>query len=128
MLTSIFLAKFIGIFCLVMGLSMIARRRMLLGVFHELSGHCVLSYILGVIIFLMGLALVLNHNIWAPGFPLAITILGWFVFIEGLAFIFGTEEFVKKDLLMLDEKKIYYFISTAYLVIGAYLTYFSFIK
>lgn len=121
-----FFAQLIGAFSIVMGLSMLARRKMLMSIFYELSQNRALSYILGVLIFLIGLLLVLNHNIWQGLLQTIITLLGWGVFLEGAFFLFVSEQTLKKYLVMVNSKKVYYLIASVYLVLGLYLSYFGF--
>ena len=124
--TSIFLAKLMGLFSIVMGLSMFARRKMLMSIFHEISTNRALSYILGVLIFIIGLLIVLSHNVWGRGFPIVITIIGWGVLLEGAVFLFMSSESLERYLASLDSKKVYYFIALAYLFLGLYLIFSGF--
>jgi uncharacterized membrane protein YhaH (DUF805 family) len=43
--------------------------------------------ILGVFILLMGLAMIVSHNIW-HGWPILITVIGYLITIKGVAFLF----------------------------------------
>ena len=119
--TSALLAKIMGITALAMGISMALRRKMLLSIFHELSQSRALSYILGAIMFIMGVLIVLNHNIWSGGFPFLITVLGYFVLIEGAVYLFVSKNFLEKWLNAVNNKKVYYLIAAAYLTLGFYL-------
>ena len=94
---------------------------MLLSIFHELSQSRALSYILGAIMFIMGVLIVLNHNIWSGGFPFLITVLGYFVLIEGAVYLFVSKNFLEKWLNAVNNKKVYYLIAAAYLTLGFYL-------
>ena len=121
-----FLAQLIGAFSIIMGLSMLARRKMLTSIFHELSQNRALSYILGVLIFLIGLLLVLSHNIWQGLLQTIITLLGWGVVLEGVFFLFVSEQTLKKYLVMPNRKEVYYLIAAVYLALGLYLSYSGF--
>ncbi len=119
--TSIFLARLMGIVCLVLGVSMLVERKMLLGIFHELAKNRTLSYVLGALILVLGLIIVLSHNIWENGFPLVITVLGLVITIEGGAYIFMSKHALEKYVGMLNNKKIYYIIAFSYCLVGSYL-------
>lgn len=123
--TSIFLAQLMGTFSLIMGFSMLAKRKMLISIFHELSNSRALSYILGTLIFLLGLLVILNHNVWELSPRIAITIVGWVILIEGGSYLFVSKETLKKYLAFLDNRKIYYIIAVGYLILGSYLAYFG---
>ena len=123
--TSIFLAQLMGIFSLVMGFSMLAKQKMLISIFHELSDSRALSYILGTLEFLLGLLVILNHNVWELSPRIIITIIGWVILIEGGSFLFVSKETLRKYLVFLDNRKIYYVIAAGYLILGSYLVYFG---
>ena len=122
---SIFLAQLMGIFSLVMGFSMLAKQKMLISIFHELSDSRALSYILGTLMFLLGLLVILNHNIWELSPRVIITIIGWVILIEGGSYLFVSKETLRRYLAVLDNRKIYYIIAVGYLILGSYLIYFG---
>ena len=47
-------------------------------------GMAPLTYLAGLLWFLGGLAIVSLHNRWSAGWPLAITLVGWFFLLGGL--------------------------------------------
>lgn len=126
--TSFFLAKVLGILAILMGASMVLRRKMLLSIFHELSQSRAVSYILGVLMVVFGLVIVSSHNVWRWGFELAITLFGWIALLEGTMYLFISEKALKKYLRTLDSKRVYYFIGVTYLVVGAVLAYIGFTR
>ena len=48
------------------------------------AGDAPLTYLAGLVWFLGGLAIVRLHNRWSTGWPVAITIVGWFLLLGGL--------------------------------------------
>ncbi len=116
---SIFLAKVIGIFCLVMSISMF-KRNMIMDVFREVSGRRALSYIIGVWMLIVGL-LIISITKWD-----IITLLGWGILFEALFFLFASKEKASRYLNALENKALYYAIVAAYLILGIYLTLYGF--
>jgi hypothetical protein len=47
-----------------------------------------LIFLSGVLLFVAGVAIVRVHNIWAGGWPVSVTILGWLAVLGGLARMF----------------------------------------
>ena len=123
---SIFLARMIGIMALLIGASMAVRRNMLMSIFHDVARNRTLSYILGVLMAIIGLFIVLSHRVFYSGFPLLITVIGWGILVEGVSYLFVSEEFLERYMATLNNRKVYYLIALAYLVIGGYLTYAGF--
>lgn len=48
------------------------------------TGNASLTYLAGLVWFLGGLAIVSLHNRWSAGWPVAITLVGWFLLLGGL--------------------------------------------
>ena len=44
-----------------------------------------LIFLSGILLFVAGLAIVRAHNIWAGGWPVLVTVLGWLILLGGLA-------------------------------------------
>lgn len=123
---TIFLAKLIGVFCLIMGSSMI-KRNMMMDVFRELSRQRALSYVMGVLMLIMGLLVTLTHTKWENSLTTLITLIGWGIFFEAMVFLFSAKEAVARYVNALENKLVYYFIALGYLLIGAYLFYNGFL-
>lgn len=125
--TTIFLAQLIGVYCLVIGSSMALKRTMLMGIFQELFGGRALSYVMGVLTLILGLLLVLTHTMWEGPPAVVITLIGWGVLAEALAFLFFSRETLARSLELLKRNNIYYGIALVYLVLGVYLVYSGFV-
>ena len=123
---SFFLAQLIGLYSIVIGLSMLIKRKMLMDIFQEIFSTRALSYVMGVLMLIMGLLLVLTHTVWQVTLSIVITVIGWFVLVEAVIFLFSSQKTLAKALIALNNTKIYYAISTVYLALGAYLVYSSF--
>jgi len=121
-----FLAQLIGLYSIVMGLSMAIKRKMLMDVFKEMFHTRSLSYVMGVLMLILGLLLVLMHTIWQGTLSIVISILGWFVLLEALTFLFSSQKTLAKSLDALKNRKVYYAISIVYFVLGIYLVYSGF--
>jgi len=125
--TTIFLAKLIEVFCLVMGASML-RRNTIMEVFRELSQTRAFSYVMGVIMLILGLLITLSRSNWENALAIVITLLGWGVLLEAMVFLFLPKELLaKKYINLLENKTLYYLIAFGYLVLGAYLFYNGFV-
>ena len=55
------------------------------------AGNAPLTYLAGLLWFLGGLAIVGLHNRWSTGWPVAITLVGWFFLLGGLFRLFLPE-------------------------------------
>src|SRR5262245_22830986 len=83
MTTSIFLARLIGPVFVLVGIGMFANRAAYQAMAHEIVASAPLIYISGVLAFVAGLAIVLNHNVWAADWRIIITLIGWLALLRG---------------------------------------------
>src|SRR3989344_5768287 len=121
MIQATFLAQVIGAFCVVMGISMALRRKMMMEIFRELVASRALFYVVGVAMLAIGLLLGLRSTQWDIPAQAVLTIVGWLIVLESLAYLFATSKFLKQYMTRLRDKKIYYGIALAYVLLGAYL-------
>jgi hypothetical protein len=83
-----FLAKLIGLYCIVVGLTMIANRRTTVEAVNALIRNPPLVLLAGVIAVGIGLGLVIGHNVWSSGaLPVVVTVVGWLSLIKGVALL-----------------------------------------
>ncbi len=125
---TIFLARLIGLNCILVILSMVLHRQATVDWMTALLNNAALMWVLSVITLTIGLAMVLAHNVWSGGaLPVVVTLVGWAALIKGLLFLFmpsGVEsEFI---LSALRNPLLFYVWMTPALVIGIYLTYGGF--
>ena len=125
---TLFLSRLIGLYCIVVGLSMMARRQAMLGTVNALLQNPSMMLILGVIALGAGLAMVLAHNIWSGGtLAVVVTIIGWLTLIKGLLFLFLSPETEAGVFLgQLHFQQLFYFYGGILLLLGIYLTYIGF--
>ena len=90
---TLFLSRLIGLYCIVVALSMMTRRRAMVEMVNGLFQNRSMMLTLGIIALATGLAIVLAHNIWSGGnLAVIVTIIGWLTLIKGLLFLFLSPE------------------------------------
>ena len=127
---TLFLAKFIGVFSLIYGLSMLLKKKMVMEIFTSFFGERRATvYVLGILEVLGGLAIVLTHNIWNEGLlALVVTIFGWLLLLEGFLYIFLSKQKLMNMWRGFQESaSLYYFVAGSMLLLGTYLTYVGFV-
>ncbi len=125
---TIFLSRLIGLYCIVIALSMMTRRQATVETVTVLLQNPTMTLILGVITLAAGLAMVLAHNIWSGGtFVVVVTLLGWMALIKSLVFLFLPHEMEAGLFLgQLHYRQLFYVYAAISLVLGVYLTYGGF--
>ena len=85
---TIYLAKILGLYCIIVALAMSANKQGALKTVSEWVRSPPLMMLTSVITLALGLALVVGHNVWTGGaLPITVTVVGWLALIKGLAFL-----------------------------------------
>lgn len=121
MVISAFLAQVIGIYVLIMGVSVLTRRQFVMGMVSDLISNKPLIYVIAIIELLAGISLVVGHNIWVWSWPVIITIIGWLMVFEGAGFVLLPHKTMKRVVKVCNTKNMYYFWSILVIVMGVYL-------
>ena len=80
-----FLARLIGLYCLLVVLVMALQREAWTAAVAALVQEPPLMLMLGTCIVAAGLALVVAHNVWSGGaLPVVVTVIGWLTLLKGL--------------------------------------------
>jgi len=122
-----FLAQFFGLMFIILSVAMFLNKSTMLQVFNDFGNNKVVLFITGFLTLILGLAMVLSHNLWSDGtLAFVITLLGWLTLLKGIIFLFlpkGGYEKIYKGLYI---GKNYYLITTFLLILGVLLAYFGF--
>jgi hypothetical protein len=85
---TIYLAKLLGLYCIIVALAMSANKQRALKTVNEWVRSPPLMMLTSAITLALGLALVVGHNVWSGGAPpITVTVVGWLTLIKGLAFL-----------------------------------------
>ena len=123
---SLFLAKLIGIYFVIMGLSVLIKKETLLKMAEEFMTRLPLMFVSGVLTLVMGLLLILSHNIWDGTWVVIVTIIGWLVFIKGLFYLLLPQKILTKWFKIFDNNSWYTIASIIMIIFGLYLAYKGF--
>lgn len=85
-----YLAEIWGISIVVVSLALLIKEKHLKRFFVALETE-ESFFCWGITSFIIGLAMVLSHNIWLKNWQVIITILGWLMLLKGLALLFCPE-------------------------------------
>lgn len=84
---SVFIAKIIGPFFIIVALGLLLNLKHYLRMMEEFCKSSTLLYLGGFNAFIFGILIVLFHNVWQLQWPVIITILGWIGLIKGVALL-----------------------------------------
>ena len=119
-----YLAEILGISTVVISLAFLVKEKYLKRLFTLMeTGES--FFLWGLISFVLGLAIVLAHNIWIQDWRLIITVLGWLFLIKGLFLLFASE-LMKKWAKKVENASFLPFVMVVMVFIGLVITYLGF--
>ncbi|HUK57634.1 MAG TPA: hypothetical protein VLV50_00280 [Stellaceae bacterium] len=124
---TIFLSRLIGLYALIVSISMLFHRAAIIETASELAKAPPLLFIGGLFALLAGIAMVLLHNSWSGGLlPVVVTLVGWGVLIRGIVMVFISPEGASTVFEALHFGSLYYLYAAIPFVLGVYLTFAGF--
>lgn len=85
---SIFIAKVLGLYLTIFGLLVLLRPAQLRAILTQYMESPPIVFLGGMIGLILGIILVVSHNIWAADWRVVITILSWLILIKGTNHLF----------------------------------------
>lgn len=124
---TVFLSRLIGLYCILVTLSMAAHKQATLETVTALVHDPALLMIAGWLALAAGLAMVLGHNVWSGGaLPVIVTLVGWITLIRGLLALLLPPEAAVGLFVGLYYERLFYVYLAVPLILGVYLTYGGF--
>jgi hypothetical protein len=124
---TIFLAKLIGLYCVLFGLAMFAQKQAILDVVTAVLRDGPVLLLIELIGVAAGLAIVIGHNVWSGGaLAVVVTILGWIILIRGVVLLFLSPPGKVRFFEMFRYAQLFSLYAGITLVLGLYLTYAGF--
>ncbi|BAQ18404.1 hypothetical protein [Methyloceanibacter caenitepidi] len=124
--TSVFLAQLMGPVMLVAAIGLLVNPEAQRDMARQFLDSPPLIYVTGFIVMTAGLAVVLNHNVWALDWRLIITLFGWMAVIGGAIRMLCFSAVKKIGYAMLDKPGAATIGGVVWLIIGAVLCYFGY--
>jgi uncharacterized membrane protein len=119
-----YLAEIWGISMVVSSLALLIKEKHLKRLFAKIESEESL-FMWGLISFVIGIAMVLVHNIWVQNWQVIVTILGWLSLIKGLSLLF-LPELAKNWSKKIENAPFLPFALIIAVFIGLAITYFGF--
>ena len=122
---SILFGQVFGIYMVVAGAAMLMRRAELTSTVREFISSKADMFFFGAMALLLGLFIVLQHNVWDGTWRVWITLMGWGALVKGVsAMLFPS--FLKSMSKMLTKPGVYTLAGVLWVAVGAYLVYQTF--
>ena len=125
---SVFLARLIGPLMLAVGVGSFVNGASYRIVADEFLRSRALIFLSGMLALTAGLALILTHNVWRADWPVIITIIGWLAALGGAFRIIAPQGTERIGRQVLKHKYGLTIAGTVWLVVGAILCLFGYLR
>ncbi|MEP6793498.1 MAG: hypothetical protein ABJB16_04175 [Saprospiraceae bacterium] len=124
--TSIYLAQVIGLFGALTTFTIIIRYKFYLSMEEIVAKNPATIYMSGFMFLLLGILVVVSHQVWSMDWRVIITLLGWLLLFKGLMRIIFPQKIIALLLKKLEEKR-FIFGEIAVFILSLFLIYQGFI-
>lgn len=84
MIISLFLAKVIGIYFIVLSIPLFLNTQRVKQLSTDIYANPSLLFVAGIFTLIIGILLIVSHNVWTPDWQIIITLTGWICLIKGI--------------------------------------------
>ncbi|MDA9272205.1 hypothetical protein N9Q05_02360 [bacterium] len=120
---TIFLATVLGWYLVIFSLFVLFRREILNSVLVDLFNQRASMFILSFITLILGLMIVVSHNVWVMGWPVMVTILGWLILVSGVIRLFCLDYIMRVGKTFSNQPAKMVVLGLIFLVIGVLLLF-----
>ncbi|MBU1808991.1 MAG: hypothetical protein KJ661_05490, partial [Candidatus Omnitrophica bacterium] len=124
--SSTFIARIFGLYYLIIGVGIIFNRKAFQQLLDDFCKSAALVFFGGLFALVVGLAIVLTHNIWVADWTVLITILGWGALLKGIWLIVFPGTVFKFMQSYQKNKNMLIIQPIIVLILGVVMTYFGF--
>lgn len=128
MQTSLFLARLLGPFFLVVGVAVALNARNFPAIAEEFLRSPALIFLSALMILPAGLAIVLTHNVWVANWRVVITLLGWLCVISGVVRLLAPQRVTALGRRVHAKPNLAYVSAGIWIAIGAVLCFFGYVR
>jgi hypothetical protein len=121
-----YIAELLGLYMVVAGVLMVVKRKAVLELMPKFVENPALTYLLGSLRVLIGLAIVLARDAWAGTLGMVLLIIGWLTLLRGIAMLLLPLETERKLLAAFTRNSVWYASAAVAIVVGAWLAYAGF--
>jgi len=126
MATSVFIARVFGLSYLILGAGFMINRKAFRQVMVDFCKNAALVFFTGLFALVIGVVIILTHNVWVANWTVLITLIGWGGLIKGIWMIVFPNTVSKFMESYQKNENLLVIHSIVALILGAILTFFGF--
>ena len=123
---SLLLAQVIGLYLMLEGVVILTQRKFIMNVVVDMSNHKAMTYGFGAMMTILGLLIVLNHNVWESTWRVIPTLIGWAMLVKGVMLVFAPRTLMRHARKVARNRNMAMLGGIVALAVGAYLAYVGF--
>jgi len=123
-MNTMFLATVIGWYMTISGLLILIKREQMKSIFSDIITQRGSFFIIALLAFIIGLLLVVSHNLWVKDWPVSITIFSWVLLIGSLFRLFFMDHAIKMARSFFKAPIRMTIAAIIFLIFGLYLLYY----
>ncbi|OGC81848.1 MAG: hypothetical protein A2V81_03340 [Candidatus Abawacabacteria bacterium RBG_16_42_10] len=120
-----FLAQVLGPAFVIVALGVFMNRQVIRHMMDRLTEDNPVIWFSGFVRVLLGLLIVVTHNVWVWNWQVLITLIGWIALIKGVVLLWWPAQIVKMKKTMMNDNMLM-FAGLVALIIGAVLSYYGY--
>ncbi len=121
-----FLSRVLGVYFLIISTLMVMNLQQFTANVNQLINAPALMFITGFFILIIGLLMVISHNIWQWNWRIIITFIAWLILIKGIVILFDPSSIDNLSLLFIENKTFAYGCAAVNFLLGLLLSIFGF--
>ncbi len=123
---SYFLAQLFGLTYIISAVAIYIRPSIATSMVRDFKSNQFVVVIVGFMALVIGLAIVLSHNIWVANWTVIITIFGWAALLKGIAYLLSPDTILLSGEKILQNNKRRTIVLLVMFIFGFYLAYKGF--
>ena len=123
---SLFLAQAFGLYFVIVGVAMLLQTSLMSDLINKFTSDRSSIVMGGFISLLIGVPLILVHNIWDGSWTVVVTVLVWITFIKGLVRVFLPDMVLEWSHSLKENQSLMKLLLLAMVVLGIYLIFVGF--
>jgi hypothetical protein len=121
-----FLGKIVGLYLIIISLAMVVNMPHFMVSVQNLVHDTSLMYVTGFFTLILGLIMIVSHNIWQWNWRLVITLIAWITLVKGTSIIFYPQLIDHMTFSFVKNINVAYITAGFDLILGIVLCYFGF--
>lgn len=121
-----FLSKVLGVYLIIISVAMFANIQQFSIYVQNLINDAPLMFVTGFFTLILGLLMVVSHNIWQWNWRIVITIIAWMILLKGASIIFYPQFIDKATILFVQNMGFAYMTASFDFILGILLCYLGF--